>query len=161
MTRHNLDFEIALTREQWEQLGQSADARPDFGVLRWAPADFDVIRVAMREDELPEGWRPAVPRVDARVSDREVARYRWNDGRPFAEVDPPDAPEPPAITAAERTALERRLDHWVRERWHILLRESGIAYDRGALPPEEPYAAVRHPGGRRRRTPNVEPQEGA
>ena len=138
MTRHNLDFEIALTREQWEQLGQSADERPDFGVLRWAPAEFEVIHVAMREDELPKGWRSAVPRADARVSDREVARFRWNDGRPFAEVDPPDAPEPPAVTAAERTALERRLDHWVRERWHILLRESGIAYDRGAISLEEP-----------------------
>ncbi|GLC26991.1 hypothetical protein [Roseisolibacter agri] len=146
MTMHNLDLGIPLTREQWEQLGHGADARPDFGVLRWAPAEFDVIRVAVREDELPEGWRPAAPRADARVSDREVARFRWNDGRPYAEVDPPSAPEPPAITAAERATLDARLDHWVRERWHILLRESGIAYDRGALPPEEPYPATGRPG---------------
>src|SRR4051812_28805004 len=73
MTHRNLDFEIPLTREQWEQLGESADMRPDYGVLRWAPAEFDVIRVSMREDELPRGWLPAVPRADAIVADREVA----------------------------------------------------------------------------------------
>jgi hypothetical protein len=138
MTHRNLDFEIPLTREQWEQLGESADMRPDYGVLRWAPAEFDVIRVSMREDELPRGWLPAVPRADAIVADREVARFRWNDGRPYAELEIPNAPAPPAITAAEREVLEQRLERWVRERWHLLLRESGIHYDRGALPADEP-----------------------
>ena len=138
MTRRNLDLGIPLTREQWEQLGRSANMRPDFGVLRWAPAEFDIIRVSMREDELPEGWLPAVPRADAPVSDREVARFFWNDGRPYAEVEPPNAPLPPVITAAQREALEVQLERWVRERWHILMRESGIHYDRGALPADEP-----------------------
>ncbi len=145
MSRRRLDFGIPLTREQWEQLGHSANARPDYGVLRWAPAEFDVIRVAMREDEFPAGWGPAVPRADAPVSDREVARFRWNDGRPFAEVEIPDAPLPPSITGPEREALEQELERWVRQQWHVLLRESGIHYDRGALPADEPKPPHRTP----------------
>src|SRR5215216_2276302 len=78
MSRRTLDLGIPLTREQWEQLGQAANMRPDSGVLRWAPAEFDVIRVAIREDDAPAGWQAAAPRADASVSDREVARFRWN-----------------------------------------------------------------------------------
>ena len=143
MTHRNLDLGTPLTREQWEQLGHAADMRPDYGVLRWTPAEFEVIRVAMREDELPDGWQPAVPRADAPVSDREVARFRWNDGRPYAELDLPDAPLPPAITAVERDAMELELERWVRQRWHALLRESGIPYDGGAILAEEPNPSHR------------------
>jgi len=138
MSDRNLDFEIPLTREQWEQLGQSANMREDFGVLRWSPEEFDVIHVAMSEEDAPIGWGVAVPRADAPVSVREVARFQWNDGRPYAEIEAPDAPVPPAITAAERAALEIELARWVRTRWHLLLRESGIHFDRGALPAREP-----------------------
>ena len=139
MARRNLDLGIPLTREQWEQLGRSAESRPDFGVLRWTPAEFDLIHVAMREDEAPVGWGSVVPRADAPVSDREVARFRWNEGRPFAAIDAPSAPMPPIVTASERQALEAALERWVRRRWQLLLRESGVRYER-ALTADEASA---------------------
>lgn len=140
MARRHMDLGIPLTREQWEQLGRGAESRPDFGVLRWTPAEFDLIHVAMREDEAPVGWGSVVPRADAPVSDREVARFRFNDGRPYAEIDAPSAPMPPIITASERQALEQALERWVRRRWRLLLRDSGLRYERGASPAEEANA---------------------
>jgi hypothetical protein len=138
MERRNLDFEVPLTREQWEQLGQSANFRPDYGVMRWAPAEFDVIRLSVREDDAPEGWYAAAPPADDRFapSDREVARFVYNDGRPFAQVDSP--PNVPTDRPEDRREMEVRLDRWVRAKWHELMRDSGIHYDRGALPAEEP-----------------------
>jgi hypothetical protein len=138
MERRNLDFEVPLTREQWEQLGQSANFRPDYGVMRWAPAEFDVIRISVREDDAPEGWADAAPPADDRVapSDREVARFLYNDGRPYAQVDPP--PNVPAGRPEDRAEMEVHLDRWVRAKWHELMRDSGIHYDRGALPADEP-----------------------
>jgi len=139
--RRNLDFEIPLTSEQWAQLGESANARPDFGVLRWAPAERDVIRVALRADDAPRGWDAVAP-PDGHVapSDREVARFVYNDGRPYARLTPPDGLAPPALRPDEARALEVELERWVRGKWHELLRDAGIHGDRGALPPEEPNA---------------------
>ncbi|MFL5576874.1 MAG: hypothetical protein ACJ79S_12980 [Gemmatimonadaceae bacterium] len=138
MERRNLDFEVPLTREQWEQLGQSANFRPDFGVMRWAPAEFDVIRVSVREDDAPEGWGDAAPPADDRVAptDREVARFVYNDGRPFAQVEPPA--NVPAARPEDRRKLQVHLERWVRAKWHELMRDAGIHYDRGALPADEP-----------------------
>ena len=140
MARRNLDFGISLTRAQWEQLCRSANLRPDYGVFRWAPAEFDVIRVAMTEDERADDWAGAVPPADAHASDREVARFRWNDGRPYAEVEAPDAPPPPVVSAAVHEATERQLERWLREQWHLLLRQAGLTDDRGAIPADEPQA---------------------
>lgn len=139
MERRNLDFQIPLTREQWDQIGQAANFRPDYGVLRWAPAEFDVIHVAVREDDMPEGWDDITPTDDGiPPDDREVARFVYNDGRPYAQLDPPPQPEPPAVAPQEDHLLQVHLEQWVRGKWHELLRESGIHYDRGALPPTEP-----------------------
>ena len=142
MQRRNLDFEIPLTPEQWAQLGESANLREDFGVLRWAPAERDVIHVSMRADDAPAGWAAMAPPPDDRVgpSDREVARFVYNDGRPYARLTPPDGLAPPAVRPEEERALEVGLERWVRGKWHELLRDAGIHYDRGALPPEEPNA---------------------
>ena len=141
MQRRNIDFEIPLTPEQWAQLGDSANARPDFGVLRWLPEERDVIHVALRADDAPDGWRPMAPPVDgAGPSDREVARFVYNDGRPFAQLTPPDGLAPPAVSPGEARALEIGLERWVREKWHTLMREAGIHDDPGALPTEEPNA---------------------
>lgn len=139
MEHRNLDFEIPLTREQWQQLGESANLREDFGVLRWAPADFDVIRVSAHTDDAPAGWEGAATPVDLRVADdREVARFVYNDGRPYARLDPERVlPTPGGGTPGDR-ALDTSLERWVRDKWHGLLRDSGIHYDRGALPADEP-----------------------
>lgn len=138
MERRNLDFEIPLTREQWVQLGESANLRPDYGVMRWAPADFDVIHLSIREDDVPEGWQAAAPPADDRVApaDREVARFVYNDGRPYAQLEPPA--NVPADRPGNEAAMEVRLERWVRAKWHELMRDSGIHYDRGALPADEP-----------------------
>jgi hypothetical protein len=139
--RRDLDFEIPLTREQWDQLGESANARPDFGVMRWASAERDVIHLSIRADDTPPGWDPVVPRERGDgPSDREVARFVYNDGRPYAQLAPPDGLEPPAVQPADARALDVGLERWVRGKWHELLRDAGIATDRGALPPEEPNA---------------------
>jgi hypothetical protein len=140
--RRNLDFGIPLTPEQWAQLGESANQREDFGVLRWTPAERQVIRVSLRADDAPDGWQGMAPPPDDRVgpSDREVARFLYNDGRPYAQLTPPDGLAPPAVRPGEERALELGLERWVREKWHALLRDAGIHGDRGALPPEEPNA---------------------
>ena len=139
MQPRNLDFEIPLTREQWQQLGDSANLRPDYGVLRWDPAEFDVIRVAMREDEHPTGFADVVPRQDAVIADDVVvARFVYNDGRPYAHLEPPPNVVVPAVTADQERALEVQLERWVRDKWRGLLRDSGIKADRGALPDREP-----------------------
>jgi hypothetical protein len=144
MQHRNLDFEIPLTREQWEQLGRSANFRPDYGVLRWTPSEFEVISLSIRDTDVPEGWEGIVPRDDGvPPDDREVARFVYNDGRPFAQLEPPDQPQPPAVSEDASRALEEHLERWVRDKWHELLADSGIHLDRGALPADEPRAPHR------------------
>lgn len=139
MQPRNLDFEIPLTRAQWDQLAQSANFRPDFGVLRWTPDDPDVIQVSIREDDRPDGWAALTPPLaDMPPEDREVARFVYNDGRPYARLEPPAQPVPPATLPQQDERLQRALERWVRGKWHELLRLAGIHYDRGALPSTEP-----------------------
>jgi hypothetical protein len=139
MEHRNLDFGIPLTREQWDQLGQSANFRPDYGVMRWTPAEPDVIQISIREAERPQGWDAIAPPDDGRPpDDREVAQFVYNDGRPFARIEPPEEPKPPAITAEQDRELQVALERWVRAKWHELLRESGIHYDSGSIPAVEP-----------------------
>ena len=137
MDRRNLDFEIALTREQWQQLGETANLREDFGVLRWAPAEFDVIRVSVHTDDAPRGWQGEATNINFAADDREVARFIYNDGRPYAHLEPPAEPAPPAITAAQDAALDASLERWVRDKWHGLVRDSGLRYE-GLTPDNEP-----------------------
>jgi len=138
MNRRNLDFEIPLTREQWQQLGEAADLREDFGVLRWAPSEFAVIRVSAHTDDAPKGWTDLATRIDFAADDREVARFVYNDGRPYAQLEPPAESASPAITSAQDHALDVALERWVRDKWHGLLRDAGLHDDAGVLPIEEP-----------------------
>ncbi len=138
MERRNLDLEVPLTREQWQQLGESANLREDMGVLRWAIADFDVIRVSMHDDDAPAGWEGVATRTNFAADDREVARFVYNDGRPYAQLETPAAPAPPAITGAQDRALDVALERWVRDKWRGLMRDSGLHDDAGALPVDEP-----------------------
>jgi hypothetical protein len=138
MQARNLDFEIPLTREQWQQLGETANQREDYGVLRWAPAEFDVIRISAHSDDAPLGWEyEATPRDVTVGDDREVARFVYNDGRPFARLDGRVLATPGPGTPTD-AAMSNSLERWVRDKWHMLLRDSGIHYDRGALPADEP-----------------------
>lgn len=138
MERRNLDLEIPLTREQWQQLGETANLREDFGVLRWATAEFDIIRVSPHMDDAPVGLEGIATQTDFAADDREIARFVYNDGRPYAHLEPPAEPAPPAITSAEDRALDVALERWVRDKWRGLMRDSGLHYDAGALPLDEP-----------------------
>ena len=140
MEPRNLDFGIPLTRDQWLQLGEGANARPDGGVLQWTPADFDVIRVSIRASDAPPGWADVAPPERARRHDREVAQFVYNDGRPYAAVDRVEHPEPPAISAEEHHDLDLELCRWVRAKWHQLLSDSGLKWERsgGLLTEPEP-----------------------
>lgn len=139
MERRNLDFGIPVTHELWEQLGQSANFRPDFGVMRWAPDEFDVIHLSIRADDAPDGWADEVPPDDGlRPADREVARFVYNGGRPFAQLEPPAQPRVPAIQPEQERAMQVHLERWVRGKWHELLRDAGLHDDPGVLPADEP-----------------------
>lgn len=138
MQRTNLDLGIPLTRLQWAQLGESANFRTDDGVMQWSPSEFDVIRVSIIAADTPEGWSDIAPPSRVRNDEHEVAHFVYNDGRPFARVEPPAQPQPPAVTDVEEHEMQVALERWVREKWHELLRESGLAYEPGALPPNEP-----------------------
>lgn len=134
-TRH-LDFEIALTRAQWEELGRTAEeAGAEEGGLDWSEEDPDAIHVRMHRDDAPAGWRDWMS-DEGKYGDTspEVARFRFNDGRPFAEVDPPLQPVPPNVIEPEEAALQKTLEEWIRAKWHGLVRESGLHYERGHLP---------------------------
>ena len=136
MERRNIDFEVPVTREEWRQIAEAAAFRPDYGVLRWRPEEFEVIHVAIRGDDAPAGWSSEVPRVNDRApEEREVACFIFNDGRPFAQLDPPDAPEMPAISPQRNAQMEAELEQWVRDKWQYLLESSGWRADRGGPAP--------------------------
>jgi len=130
----DLDFVVRLTREQWQQLGEAANATLDDGVLRWSPDEFDVIRVSLSSTDRPDGWDDvAPPAVTVVPIEREVALFRYNEGRPFGRLEPPPQPATPAITADLEHDMEVELERWVRKKWHQLLCDSGLHYDRNAL----------------------------
>lgn len=56
MEQRNLYFEIPLTREQWLQIAESANFRPDYGVMQWEPSEPEVIHLSIRVNDAPEGW---------------------------------------------------------------------------------------------------------
>ena len=139
MERRNLDLGVPLTREQWQQLGEAANLREDYGVLRWAPAEFDVIHVSAHADDAPEGWEGVATPADLRVADdREVAQFVYNDGRPFARLEPGPVLATPGARSPLDRAMMASLERWVRDKWRGLMRDSGIHYDRMALPLDEP-----------------------
>ena len=70
MQRRNIDVEIPVTRELWDQLGRDANLRPDFGVMRWSPAEPDFIQLFIREDDGPDGWNAITPPLDDMPEDR-------------------------------------------------------------------------------------------
>jgi len=140
MERRNLDLGIPLTREQWLQVGAAADFQPDDGVLEWTPSEFDVIHVSVRAADAPDGWSDIAPRAAGRNDEREVARFVYNEGRPMAQLTPPQQPEPPAVQASQDAELDVKLERWVRTKWHCLMEAAGLHDNAGAIPEKEPNA---------------------
>jgi hypothetical protein len=140
MERRNLDLGVPLTREQWRQVGEAADFQADDGVLQWAPREFEVIHVSVREADAPKGWGDIPPRGDARHSEREIARFVYNDGRPMAHLTPPAQPAPPAVSPQQDAGMQVELERWVRSKWRTLMEAAGLHDNIGAIPTSEPNA---------------------
>jgi len=127
MERRNIDFEVSLTREQWDQLGRTAAALPDYGVLQWSHEQPDTIEIRPRTEDAPSGFQDVVSSPDRyRSAPPPVAEIVFNDGRPYATLQPPPAFTPPAVTPPQEQALERELQRWVRNKWHELVDEAGV-----------------------------------
>ena len=129
MQARNIDFDTSLTLREWEQLALSIASRADHGVADWTPTEPDVIRLSIREGDYPEGWDGIVPPLDdLPPEEREVARIVFNDGRPYAHLEPPRQPERPVLLPQDDERMQLALEKWVREKWHELLRFSGLRY---------------------------------
>ncbi len=136
MEQRNLDFEIEVTPDQWAELGRTADAlAADDGGFIWDEDRFEEIRVLVRGDDVPNLWRDWVTEDQTYGStEREVAQFHFNGGRPYAEIDLPDLARQPIVSGDEVEAMRRELESWVRGRWHALMRGSGLHFDRGHIP---------------------------
>lgn len=137
MEERNLDFEIPLTREQWEQVARTAARLGEEGGFTWTEQEPERIRLALRDEEARGIWEDYVSAEETYgESTREIAEIVFNDGRPHGRVKPPASAREPAVNTTEKTAMQEGLERWLREKWHILIRESGLQYDRGYIPAE-------------------------
>jgi hypothetical protein len=130
MDRRNLNLDVPMTRERRRQLGRTAMAPggPSVGYL-WKGDRPDEIRVLARDESAPSALQADLTNENRYgVHEREVARFVFNDGRPYAELEPPPQPMDPAITLGRDRADERELEGWVRNRWHDLVRQAGLRY---------------------------------
>jgi len=137
MEMHNLDFEVEMSEAQWENMARSAETLgPEgggYGLEKDGRIEGETeIRVFMRPDDTPSGWEDWVSEPDTYGADtREAARFYFNSGRPYAEIEIGESVVEPIETEEEVIEMQRELESWVRGKWHELLRESGIHYDPG------------------------------
>jgi len=135
MERRNLDLGIALTPDQWEILERTAERLgPEDAGFAWDREDSEIL-VYVSDRDAPNHLRNLINREDRYGAHRRaVAAFHFNDGDPFASIAAPASAEQPVITEPEEEELSRELDAWVRNKWHELLRTSGIHYERGHIP---------------------------
>jgi hypothetical protein len=134
MEKRNLDFDIEITPDQWEELGRTAAGLGHDQGFSWNAEDSTDIEVMLRPDSAPATWRDRL--TDERTYGEHVghvARFVFNDGRPFARLEPWYDPQPPAVPPDLADQMRGDLESWVRNRWHDLMRESGMHYERGHL----------------------------
>lgn len=137
MERRNLDFDLELSPEQWETLILRADTLgPDEGGFDIAPDRDEEIQVFMTATDQPARWQDWVGNDETYgATEREVARFHYNSGRPYAEIEVGDRVVEPVFTEEQVAEMQREMERWVRGKWHELLRESGIHYERGHTAP--------------------------
>jgi hypothetical protein len=136
MREQNVDFEIPVTREQWEQIGRTA-ARlgPEEGGYRWSDENPERIDVLLRDEEARGLWSNFVSdEEDYGDSEREVAHIVFNDGRPYARLEAQPSADEPAVNSVEEQAMVVGLERWLHDRWQGLMKESGLHYERGHIP---------------------------
>lgn len=137
MERRNLDFDLELSPEQWDTLVRRADTLgPETAGFDSEPERGDEIQVFMTATDQPARWQDWIGDEETYgTTTREVARFHFNSGRPFAELEIGDEVTGPNYTEQEIRAMQLELERWVRGKWHELLRESGIHYERGHTAP--------------------------
>lgn len=138
MDFNNLDFGIEVTADQWAELRKTAERRgKEDGFSEEGSDRGGDIRVFMDEAHGPTGWRDYLV-ADGRsygAPEREVAEFHFNGGRPFATIElPRTIVDEPNVTEGEERTLRTELESWVRNRWHELMRASGIHFERGHIP---------------------------
>ncbi|MBX6362628.1 MAG: hypothetical protein IRZ00_02060 [Gemmatimonadetes bacterium] len=138
MEPRDLFFEIEVTKEQWDELRRTAAVQgADRGYDQVQDEPTTDIAVFVTADRGPSRWRPLLV-SDGRTygpTHYKVAHFHWNDGRPFASIDlPPTIVDEPAFTDQQEQELQDELEDWVRNRWHELMRLSGLHYERGHIP---------------------------
>lgn len=155
MRKHNMDFGMPVSREQWDQLGRTAAALgPSGSGFVWRGDEWSTIRVYLTNDDAPGELRALVDQPDrAGMLEHEVGELRYNAGRPFATVLAIEEPNEPAITEDEEQRMRQALDEWVRLKWRQLVDASGLRYDRGGTVPgdadEVRDSGMENPGRRR------------
>jgi hypothetical protein len=133
MERRNLDFEVEMSAAQWDTMLRRADALgPDGGGFDRDSGATNEIQVFLRTNDVPPNWSDWVGDPETYgPTTREVARFRFNSGRPYAEIDVGDDVVSPGFVEQEVAEMQIELERWVRGKWHELLRESGIHYEPG------------------------------
>lgn len=133
MERRNLDFEVDMSEAQWDTLVRRADALgPRGGGFDREGGPDGEIQVFLRTDDAPSRWRDWVGDPETYgPTTREVARFHFNSGRPYAEIVVGDDVVGPGFVEQDVEAMQTELERWVRGKWHELLREAGIHYERG------------------------------
>lgn len=133
MERRNLDFELELSPEQWNTLARRADTLgPEEGGFDHEPDQGEEIQVFMTATDQPSRWQDWVGDDETYgATQRKVARFHFNSGRPYAEIEVGEEVVEPIYTEKEIAEMQLEMERWVRGKWHELLRESGIHYERG------------------------------
>ncbi|HET7322471.1 MAG TPA: hypothetical protein VFI96_08265 [Longimicrobiaceae bacterium] len=136
MQERNIDFDIPMTHDQWNELGRNARALEPSG-FRWSESEPDRIHVLLRDEEARGLWDRFVSDEDRYgAHERELAEFVFNDGRPFAHLRAPAAAEEPSVTDGEEQAMEAGQERWARQKWDYLMEKSGIHFERGHVPPD-------------------------
>lgn len=134
MDERNVDFDLPVSRDQWEQIGRRAQALRPSG-FEWRDGEPDRIHLYLRDEEARGLWERMVSdegRYGAH--EIEVAQFVFNDGRPYAHLEASPFIEEPAVLPQEEDAMEVGQERFVREKWHRLLEESGLHSDFGNIP---------------------------
>lgn len=127
MERRNIDFDVTLSRAEWDQLGRTAAAIPDSGVLDWRVTEPERIEVRVRDEDSPSELRGMLSDTGRYGADqRKVAEFVFNDGRPFATISDMPWLQPPVVTPEQEQAIGTEVERWVRNKWHELVKEAGI-----------------------------------
>lgn len=133
MEQRGLDFEVEMSAAQWDELARRAETLAEQGgTFACAADEGNDIQLFLRPGDAPPLWRDFVGDGESYGADRrEVARFHFNGGRPYAEIEADGVVEEPVYTAQEAQTMQSELERWVRGKWHELLRESGVHFERG------------------------------